>query len=248
MTADLDQIGPLAMAASGERPGPRAAALLRARFLLEQAQAAVAEATALDRDDAKLSPNLCECEDERGALRKRLDEVEHQVGALMTLFVAAYQMHASLDPLEVQSTIGEVAVNIIGARHFVLLLRDEDEEEFAVCSVQGDVEPAWAASARYAGGDPLIDCALADGQPRFGPVPGSSVLAAVPLRVQDVTMGVLAVLELVPHRAGFEKDERELIELLGAHAASALFAAREYTKTARKLRTLEGLMALVKQG
>ncbi len=247
MSADPDRIGPPALATTGERPAPRSAALLRVRFLLEQLQAAVDEAVSLETSEDESEAGLTECEAERRALSGRLDEVERQIGSLMALYVATYQLHASLDPLEVQSTIGEVALNLIGARQFVLLLRDEDRQEFEVASVQGDVDTTWAQAARYAGGDPLIDRALADGQPRFGPMEGSNVLAAVPLRVQDVTMGVLVVLALAPHKAGFEKDQRELFELLGAHAASALFAAREYTNTARKLRTLEGLMALVKQ-
>jgi hypothetical protein len=38
-----------------------------------------------------------------------------------------------------------------------------------------------------------------------------------------------------------------LLDLLGAHAASALFASRVYSRAARKLRTLEGLIKLVRK-
>jgi len=69
---------------------------------------------------------LAVAESERLELTGRLAEVEHQVGRLMTLYVATYQLHATLDPAEVQSTIAEIVLNLIGAEQFVLLLIDDD--------------------------------------------------------------------------------------------------------------------------
>jgi GAF domain-containing protein len=162
--------------------------------------------------------------------------------------VATYQLHATLDPVEVQSTIAEIALNLIGAEQFVLILRDDEDKGYEVRLNEGDVEVPWARSLRYLGGDPLIDAALTDGELRFGPGPGSPVLAVVPLRVQDVSIGALAILKLLSHKPALVKEDHDLLDLLGAHAASAIFASRVYSKTARKLRTLEGLMKLVNQG
>jgi len=33
----------------------------------------------------------------------------------MNLYVATYQLHATLDPAEVQETIAEIAINLLGA-------------------------------------------------------------------------------------------------------------------------------------
>jgi len=191
---------------------------------------------------------LAIAESERQNLADRLVEVEHQVGRLMTLYVATYQLHASLDPLEVQSTIAEIALNLIGAEQFVLLLVDEEDKGFEVRIIQGGADTRWEQTQRYQGGDPLVDGALADGGLRFGPSEESPALAVVPLRVQDVTVGALVILKLLEHKPALVKEDHDLLDLLGAHAASAIFASRVYSKTARKLRTLESLIRLVNQG
>jgi hypothetical protein len=230
------------------------ATLRRAQDLVRDAQAAIEEASRVVGQDhagghmAGMETRLAAAEGERQELSCRLNEVEHQVGRMMTLYVATYQLHATLDPVEVQSTIAEIALNLIGAEQFVLILRDDEDKGYQVRLNQGDAEVRWARSPRYDGGDPLIDAALTDGGLRFGPHPNSPVLAVVPLRVQDVSIGALAILKLFSHKPALVKEDHDLLDLLGAHAASAIFASRVYAKTARKLRTLEGLIKLVNQG
>ena len=41
----------------------------------------------------------------------------------MNLYVATYQLHARSTPAEVQATITEIVLNLLGAEQFVLLLR-----------------------------------------------------------------------------------------------------------------------------
>ncbi len=230
------------------------ATLRRAQELVRDAQAAIEEASRAvgkapaGEQIAGLESRLAASDRERKELTCRLNEVEHQVGRMMTLYVASYQLHATLDPVEVQSTIAEIALNLIGAEQFILILRDNEDRGYQVCLNQGDSDALWARSPRYEGGDPLIDAALTDGVLRFGPHPSSPVLAVVPLRVQDISIGALAILKLFSHKPGLVKEDHDLLDLLAAHAASAIFASRVYTKTARKLRTLEGLMKLVNQG
>lgn len=234
--------------------GDPLATLMRARQLVFEAQAAIEEAqhtVAHQRSSpgGGAEPDrLAQAESEREELAARLGEVEHQVGRLMTLYVATYQLHATLDPADVQSTIAEIAVNMLGAEHFALLLRDEDKDVLDIRLLEGTIAAPWAESPIYPGGDPLIDASLLDGMLRFGPTEGSPVLVAVPLRVQDVTVGALVITKLLDHKGALNEDDRELLDLLGAHAASALFASRVYARAARKLRTLEGLIKLVRKG
>ena len=147
-----------------------------------------------------------------------------------------------------QSTIAEIALNLIGAEQFVLLLIDEEDKGYEVRLLHGGADTNWTQTQRYTGGDPLVDAALTDGGLRFGPTEESPALAVVPLRVQDVTVGALVILKLLAHKAAFVKEDHDLLDLLGAHAASAVFASRVYSKTARKLRTLESLIRLVNKG
>jgi hypothetical protein len=69
----------------------------------------------------------------------------------------------------------------------------------------------------------------------------------VPFTMQGDVVGALVVLELVPHKAALQWQDRELLDLLAAHAASALVGARVFQDTQRKLKTLEGLVALLRR-
>jgi nitrate/nitrite-specific signal transduction histidine kinase len=229
--------------------------LMRARQLVHEAQSAIEQAQqsvvhqrAMSGELPEHELRLAAAENEREELATRLVEVEHQVGRLMTLYVATYQLHATLDPKDVQSTIAEIAVNMLGAEQFALLLRDEEKDVLEIRLQEGQMDASWSKSAVYRGGDPLIDASLVDGVLRFGPAEGSPVLVVVPLRVQDVTVGALVITKLLDHKGKLEEEDRELLDLLGAHAASALFASRVYSRAARKVRTLEGLIKLARKG
>ena len=98
----------------------------------------------------------------------------------------------------------------------------------------------------YHGGDPTVDQTLEDGVLRMDGDPSSGALAVVPLTVQGAIVGAVVVLKLFDHKGSFEPEDRDLLDLLAAHAASALLAARMYSNTDRKLKTLENLVKLVR--
>ena len=196
-----------------------------------------------------LAARLADVESDRAELSQQLSEYEQQVGRLMNLYVATYQLHATLDPAEVQATIAEIAINLLGAERFALLFWKSDSAECEIAlqqGLEGDASGFYANNT-YAGGDPAVDATLSDGVLRIGPIDGSDVLAAVPLTVQGATVGALVLLKLFDHKSVLRPDDRDLLDLLAAHAASALFAARVYSNTDRKLKTLESLVKLVRR-
>ena len=198
----------------------------------------------------ELEDRLNDVVQDRDELSRRLAEYEQQTGRLMNLYVATYQLHATLDPDEVQSTIAEIATNLLGAERFALLFWKEDGSECEIAlghGLEGDPTGLYQRG-RYRGGDPAVDATLTDGVLRIGPMEGSDAIAVVPLAVQGAVVGALVVLKLYEHKAMLRPDDRELLDLLAAHSASALFAARVYHQTDRKLRTLESLIQLVKRG
>ena len=199
---------------------------------------------------AELENRLNDVVQDRDALSRRLAEYEQQTGRLMNLYVATYQLHATLDPGEVQSTIAEIAVNLLGAERFALLFWKGDGSECEIALAQGieNDETGYYRGGRYAGGDPPVDATLTDGVLRMGPFDGSAAVAVVPLTVQGAVVGALIILKLFEHKAMLRPEDRELLDLIAAHAASALFAARVYHQTDRKLKTLESLIQLVKRG
>ncbi len=196
-----------------------------------------------------LAARLADVESDRTELSNKLAEYEQQVGRLMNLYVATYQLHATLDPAEVQATIAEIAINLLGAERFALLFWKTDSTECEIALQQGMEADASGlyANNTYAGGDAAVDATLSDGVLRMGPIDGSEVLAAVPLTVQGTTVGALVILKLFDHKSVLRPDDRDLLDLLAAHAASALFAARVYSNTDRKLKTLESLVKLVRR-
>jgi GAF domain-containing protein len=198
----------------------------------------------------ELQDRLNDVVQDRDELSRRLAEYEQQTGRLMNLYVATYQLHATLDPDEVQSTIAEIATNLLGAERFALLFWKEDGSECEIAlghGLNGESSGLYQRG-RYRGGDPAVDATLTDGVLRIGPIEGSDAIAVVPLAVQGAVVGALVVLKLYDHKPMLRPEDRELLDLLAAHAASALFAARVYHQTDRKLRTLESLIQLVKRG
>jgi GAF domain-containing protein len=194
----------------------------------------------------ELEGRIASLEDELRDTENLMISAEQQAARLASLYAASYQLH-SLDPAEVRAAIREIAVDLLGARRCNLLLADDTPDGSYEIEVLAGAT-AVPATLRYTGGDALIDAGLADGGVRIGPAPGSSAIAVVPLAIQGRAIGALVVLELLPQKSGLHRQDRELLDLLAAHAASALVGARAFQDTQRKLRTLEGLVALVRGG
>lgn len=47
----------------------------------------------------------------------------------------------------------------------------------------------------------------------------------IPFEIGDIALGALAVFRLVPHKTGFDRLDRELLELVARHAAAVLWHA-----------------------
>lgn len=228
-------------------------ALGRASQLVGRLSAALASASRHEdpftAGGEDLGRQLDAARDDMQEISGRLVETEHQLDRLMSLYVATYQLHAYLDPQQVHGAIADIAVNLLGAERFALVLRREDSTECEVALAEGIDEknaPAFAGEL-YAGGDAATDGALADGGLRLGPTAESPTVAAVPLKIQDQIVGAIVVLKLFDHKPALRPDDRDLLDLLSAHAASALFAARLFAAKDRKLRTLESLVRLARR-
>lgn len=179
-------------------------------------------------------------------LGEQLVDAENLAGKLMSLYVATYQLHVSLDPVQVQDAIAEIAKDLLGASSFALLIKDEVEGGCEVALSQGVRDGSRFQGKHYLGGDAMVDATLADGVLRLEQSGDTEALAAVPLRVEEDIVGAIVILRLLDHKATPLSEDRDILDLLAAHAASALFAARVYSKTDRKLRTLQSLVKLIR--
>lgn len=224
----------------------------RLSALLEVIETRVSATPERTESDAiqRLERRMEALENENQDLTEQMVALENRAGQMMHLFVATYQLYAAQDSEEVQATIAEIAVDLLGAERFVLLWRESEDEKCRLALRRGFEDQATAghfAGDFYAGGVPLVDKTLEDGVIRLGES-DSDTLAAVPMRVQNVIVGVLVLLKLFDHKPALSSDDREILDLLAAHAASALFAADAYALAARKLHSLESLVKILQGG
>jgi len=160
----------------------------------------------------------------------RYVDVEQQNTNLANLYVATYQLHGTLDRDRVLAAIKEVIINLIGS------------EELGIWEINGDAltlldsfgidAQKWDRVALDGGGG-LIGLVAETGQRYIageadvvGGGPQESLTACIPLKLDDTVIGVIGIFQLLPQKEGFEPIDLELFELLGSHAATALYCTR----------------------
>jgi nitrate/nitrite-specific signal transduction histidine kinase len=159
---------------------------------------------------------------------QRLAEIERENNNLASLYVASYQLHSTLNLREVFQTILEILINFVGARVVAVMLVDEAGDVRAVASDGIPraqipvVRKGQGVIGRTAGGGELHVGAFRSG---IDPVREDPVIC-VPLRFQEHTVGVLAVWGLLVQKTELAEVDFEIFDLLGAHASSAIEAAR----------------------
>jgi GAF domain-containing protein len=224
------------------------APLGRTAQLLEEARVLVQRASRdAEERSSELMKRSTELEESMREMEQLLARTERQAAQLANLYVATYQLHASLETSDVRAAVADIAVNLLGAEEFSIWVRDEDGR-LARAPESGTHIGKSSDKAVYGGGDALMDACLADPRPQFGPIDGSKAAAAVPFTAQGEVVGVLLVNRFLGHKAGLSAEDHELLDLMAAHAASALLAARAFGVTQRKLQAYEGLLGFLRKG
>ena len=70
-------------------------------------------------------------------------------------------------------------------------------------------------------------------------------VVAIPMRVLDRPIGVIAIYRFLSHKDEISLLDRELFTLLAGDAATAILAARLYSESKRKLNTIQGFIDLL---
>ena len=219
----------------------------RAARLLEDAQRLVLSAgNDADQRHGELLHRIQGLESSLGEMEQLLASTERQASQLVNLYVATYQLHASLEASDVRAAIADIAVNLLGAERFTIWLKDDTGKLWQ--APEGSASAESGTIAAYAGGDSLIDACLAQNSPQFGPQAGSEVLAAVPFVRHAEAVGVLVIEAFLRHKPGLDASDHELLDLMAAHAASALLASRAFQVSQRKLTAYEGLLGFLRGG
>ncbi|HVY27895.1 MAG TPA: GAF domain-containing protein [Polyangiaceae bacterium] len=218
----------------------------KAARLLDDAQRLLKRASdEADSRHQELARRIQDLEGTLAEMEQLLGRTERQASQLINLYVATYQLHASLETSDVRAAIADIAVNLLGAERFTILLKDDAGLLWP--APEGGAAQTTTTPA-YPGGDALIDACLVQNSPQFGPRPGSEAMVAVPFVRNGEAVGVLVVEAFLRHKPGLEASDHELLDLMAAHAASALIAARAFHINQRKLNAYEGLLGFLRGG
>ncbi len=207
----------------------------------------LARIESLENEKRGTIARLHEVEEENRHFADRYLEVEEENNNLANLYVASFQLHSTLRMNEVVSIILEIVINLIGAEIFAIYAVDENSGAIAPIAAEG-FEVKRFPSARLGSG--LIGEAVASGQ-LYTAEAGSAEddmtpIVCIPLRVQEQPVGAIVIHRLLAQKDGFTALDHELFTLLAGHAATALFSARLYSQSERKLNTIQGFLELLK--
>jgi GAF domain-containing protein len=198
---------------------------------------------------AELERRFRKVEEENKEFADRYIEIEEQNNNLANLYVASYQLHSTMDYKEVIRIVHEIVINLIGAEVFHVLLVSEKSGQLEVESSEGQAPPSTVVEL----GGGIIGAAAKTGANFFADrvdgreaTPFDRPIAVIPLKIKDSVIGVISINKLLVQKTAFTSMDFELFTLLAGHAATAIFSAKLYSASARKLTTLQGFLDLLK--
>lgn len=205
----------------------------------------------LENEIASLRETYLRVEEENKDFASKYIEVEEINNALANLYVASYQLHSTLDFNEVLRIIIEIVINLIGAEIFAVLLVDEKTNEIVPVSAEG-ISVDEVPKARI--GEGIIGIVIKEGENYFSPdvrsggnIAGGTPIVCIALKIKEHVIGSIAIYSLLTQKDGFTNVDYELFNLLAGHAATAIFSARLYTQSERKLTTIQSFLELLKE-
>jgi len=204
----------------------------------------------LEETVAEIEARFRKVEEENKEFADRYIEIEEQNNNLANLYVASYQLHSTLDFKEVVRIVQEIVINLIGAEVFHVLMVSEKTGHLEVEASEGQVPGRTTIPL----GEGTIGNAAQSGENYFAeqvarkePSPFEEPIAVIPLKIKESTIGVISINKLLVQKTQFTSMDYELFTLLAGHAATAVFSAKLYSTSARKLTTLQGFLDMLKR-
>ncbi|MET0556002.1 MAG: GAF domain-containing protein [Vicinamibacteria bacterium] len=198
---------------------------------------------------AEMEARYRKVEEENKEFADRYIEIEEQNNNLANLYVASYQLHSTLDYKEVVRIVHEIVINLIGAEAFHVFMAGEKTPQMELESSEGQE----AGATVIAIGEGPIGKAAKTGESFFADrvsfteaTPFDDPIAVIPLKIKDSVIGVISINKLLEQKRAFTTMDHELFTLLAGHAATAIFSAKLYSASARKLTTLQGFLDMLK--
>lgn len=203
----------------------------------------------LEAEKQALLERFKEVELENKNFAEKYIEVENENNNLANLYIASYQLHSTLNFKEVVQIIMEIVINLIGAEIFALFILDEKTNELTPIASEG-IELSELTNVKLGKG--TIGKSAKSGENYFSDIIAmfdhfdqDLPIACIPLKIKERTIGVIAIYKLLIQKERFTELDYELFTLLAGHAATALFSAKLYTESERKLSTIQGFIDLL---
>jgi len=204
------------------------------------------------RENERLRNELGALEEQNKDYATRYTEIEEQNNNLASLYVASYQLHSTLDFREVIQIVQEIVINLIGAESFAILLLDEKTNELKTIASEGEDVMPGVENVSIRLGDGVMGNVAKTGESYYinqdietGKVTIDKPLAAVPLKIKEHVIGLIAIYKLLQQKDSFSAVDYELFSLLAAHAATAIFSSKLYSQSERKLNTIQSFLDLL---
>jgi len=204
----------------------------------------------LQEDKERLLKRHKEVEQENQDFADRYLEVEEENNNLANLYIASHQLHSTLDYKEVLRIILEIVINLVGAETFGIMLLDEKHNEMVTVAAEG-IEPQEIAGVRI--GDGTVGKVAQEGESYFAEdlnreeIDQNNPVACVPLKIKEDVIGLLVIYRLLSQKESFKNIDFELFNLLAGHAATAIYSAKLYSLSERKLSTIQGFLGLLSE-
>ncbi len=209
----------------GEHAGAQADGRAELRELVEPLRGPPAVELAASRQA------FAECRAEVDRLRERLASfereravLEQQIVELGNLHVVMERLHGALDRREVLAALQDVVINVIGSEELAIFEPSEDGRELRPVQTFGVETRRLCPLALGAG--PIGRAAaerkawiVGDGPP---PAEFPDLTACVPLQAGGRVAGVLAIWRMLGHKPILGDADRNVLELVARHAATAL--------------------------
>ena len=181
--------------------------------------------------DTALNVTRAELEERNRDFAERYLEVEQQNTNLANLYVASYQLNGTLDRERVVAAIQEIVINLIGSEELAIWELDDDLGVLSLVGSFGIDAEEWAGVPLGSG---IVGYVAFTGE-RYVASERSEqplgrderITACIPLKLDDRVVGAIGIFSLLQQKQGLEPVDFELFDLLGSHAASALFCTRE---------------------
>jgi GAF domain-containing protein len=204
------------------------------------------ENTTLQEQLKALTEELDRHEQEKLTLRQQLEAVERdshrssqEIAAieqrstnLANLYVSSYQLHGTLDREAVLTTIKEIIINLVGSEELGVFELTDGGRLSLVTSFGLDVDRFRHLDNTHPIGRLAFagETYLASQSPRPGDLP--PLVACIPLKLDGRVTGAIVVFSLLAHKSELQELDFELFDLLGTHAATALYCTGLHARLA----------------